>query len=317
MSRSPRTSLIRHPWLLLGWLIFASCAASPQNTETAALSPQAPVAAAPEASSDQAITSEAAKTTGTAANPDSSQAATPPRSRPQLIKSAAMTLRVEQIEPTLKKVMQILRTQQGDLLGLQDQTPAEAAIQHTVSLQLRVPQERLETTLEELTPLGTVLARSLNAEDVSEQRVDLQARLRNLRKAEELVLKIMERSGSIKEVLEVSRELSTIRATIEQLDAQLNSLENRVAYSQIALSLETAIATTPPALAFGQQMQQTWGQATHSVGAFTTELLQLGLWLLVYSPYLAILAIAITLGWRRLRRKPQTATLPPESQASG
>lgn len=67
--------------------------------------------------------------------------------------------------------------------------------------------------------MGTVENQMITAEDVSDQLVDVQARLRNLRKSEEMVLKIMERSGSVGDVLKAANELSTIRESIERIDA--------------------------------------------------------------------------------------------------
>lgn len=298
-------------WLvLLSGLVFGSCAGveKPATIAPTLEVPAAPAPAAPSLAASDAVPPGASST----ATPDLAQwSPTGPRpSRPQLIRRASLQLRVDQVEASLKKVAQLIQAQQGTLLGLQDQTPTEAARRHRISLQLQVPQERLEITLEALTQLGTIQGRSLTAEDVSEQLVDYQARLRNLRQAEAVVLKILERTGSIKEVLEVSRELSHLRAAIEQIDAQLSSLQHRVAYSEIALTLEAAIATPPPHPPFGQQIQETWTQATGSVVNFTTGLAQLSLWLFAYSPYLLVLGIVLTLGYRQICKKFLPLALP-------
>lgn len=66
---------------------------------------------------------------------------------------------------------------------------------------------------------------------MADQLVDFEARLRNLRKTETTLLQIMERSGSITDVLKVSEAFSQTRQEAEQLTAQLANLKNRVAYS--------------------------------------------------------------------------------------
>ncbi|MEM7795857.1 MAG: DUF4349 domain-containing protein, partial [Cyanobacteria bacterium P01_C01_bin.118] len=136
------------------------------------------------------------------------------------------------------------------------------------------------------------------------QIVDAKARLRNLRKTEESVLKIMERSGEISQVLEVSRELSRIRAEIEQIDARVKNLQSQVRYSTIDLTLAAAVAPQPIGRPLAETIGTTWRDATQSVGDLTVGLMQVGLWLLAYSPYLLILAIAGVLGYRTLRRRP-------------
>ncbi|MBD1996629.1 DUF4349 domain-containing protein [Leptolyngbya sp. FACHB-541] len=226
-----------------------------------------------------------------------------PRLLPQMIKTADITVVVDAVDESLQRATAIAQQQQGDILGLQNQTPPNDYYRHTASLQMRVPQERLELTLETLGELGTVQRQSIAAEDVSTQLVDFQARLRNLRKSEEMLLQIMERSGNIGEVLKVAQELSTIRNSIEQIDAQLSSLQNRVAYSTINLRLEGAIADTPPQRAIGIQLRETWESASHSMGKLTVDFIQLSIWLAVYSPYLLIFVGATFWGYRRLKQQ--------------
>lgn len=65
----------------------------------------------------------------------------------------------------------------------------------------------------------------------------------------------MDRSGSVRDVLSVAKELSNVRQSIEQIDAQLKNLQNQVAYSTITLNLEAAVSGNAPQRAFGSQMQ--------------------------------------------------------------
>lgn len=209
---------------------------------------------------------------------------------PQLIKTAELQLQVEDTTIGIQTVTQIIRQQQGDVLQLQDNVPVNAAIPHQAYLQLRVPQNRLDITLEQLKTLGKVKNQNLTAQDVSNQLVDYEARLRNLRKAEETVLGIMDRSGEVGDVLQVAQELNNIRESIERINAQLQSLKTRVAFSTINLYLEESVAAVPlPDRTWVQELQQAWQGATRSVGNFTRGVLVLAIWLLVYSPYWLVL----------------------------
>ena len=157
---------------------------------------------------------------------------------------------------------------------------------------MRVPQNVLENTLNQLAELGTVQSRNINAEDVGEQIVDFQARLTNLRRTEANLQKIMDKSGSIKDILSVSQELSKVRGQIERITAQLKSLQNQVAYSTITLDLRAAVSSTSNQPGLPSQIQDAWNNSTSSFGAFTVGLMKLGIWLIVYSPYLLILVAA-------------------------
>ncbi|MEG3971794.1 DUF4349 domain-containing protein [Microcoleus sp. T2B6] len=269
---------------------------SSHENQVAASAPQS--APAPEPAAQRSKTPGASK-----------KAAETTATRPQLIKKAQLSVVVKSIDASTKSVTNIVEKQQGDILGFQNQKPPDSSVRQTASVEIRVPQERLETTLDALAKLGTVENRSLTAEDVTNQLVDSEARLRNLRKSEEMVLKIMERSGSVGDVLKASQELSKIRESIERIDAQLKSLRNQVAYSTISLTLEAAVSaqqTQEPSL--GLRAQETWGKATHSVGELTLGLFGLGIWLLAYSPYLLLIGAAVY-GFNRFKKQHSVPTI--------
>ena len=271
-----------------------SCASSQPNTRSEnQISASAPKSApAPPPPAGEARSADVAKKTAqTTAN------------RPQLIKKAEMSIVVKSIDTSTKSVTDIVKKQQGDILGFQNQKPPDSSIRQTATVNIRIPQERLETTLDALAKLGTVQNRGLTAEDVTTQLVDNEARLKNLRKSEEMVLKIMERSGSVADVLKASQELSNIRESIEQIDAQLKSLRNQVAYSTISLTLEAAVsAQQDPEPSLGLRVQETWGKATHSVGEVTLGLFALSIWLLAFSPYLVLIGAAVY-GFNRFKKQ--------------
>ncbi len=261
-------------------------------------------AGAPQASAPVSVARGEAANSKMAATPKQAKAETT-ATRPQLIKKAELSVVVKSIDISTKSVSNIVEKQQGDILGFQNQKPPDSSIRQTAIMQIRVPQERLETTLDSLAKLGNVENRGLTAEDVTTQLVDSEARLRNLRKSEEMVLKIMDKSGSVGDVLKAAKELSNIRESIEQIDAQLKSLRNQVAYSTISLTLEAAVSSAQsPEPSLGLRVQETWGKATHSVGELTFGLFDLGIWLLAYTPYFLVIGAGIY-GFKKFK-KPQS-----------
>lgn len=289
----------------------ASCSRSPLNEATVQTGSQfaaAPSAAPRPAAEPQQIVAD--KRAGAPAEEVSQR-------KPQLIKKAQLTLVVKSIEESTQVISRLIQKQNGDILGFQSQKPPDSSIRQTASLQIRVPQAQLDSTLNALTKLGTVQNQSLSAEDVTDQIVDSEARLRNLRKSEEMVLKIMERSGSVGDVLKAAQELSQIRESIERIDAQLKSLQNQVAYSSINLYLEATVSATQASQpSLGLRMQETWGKATHSVSELTVSLIAFTLWLFAYSPYLLIVILSLY-GFKKLKKNsqklPVSDSTPPAS----
>ena len=202
-------------------------------------------------------------------------------------------------------------------MSLQDDVPQNETAYHTASLRFRVPQARLDAVLTDLVTLGTVESRAIQAEDVASQIVDFDARLKNLRRAEETVLGIMSRSGSVGDVLKVSQELTNIRSEIEQIQAQVQSLRQRVAYSTVDLSIKEAITQTQPGIPLGERLKESWSESTHAIGNTTAGLLQLAVWLLVFSPYLVGIAAAVLLIRKaQKRRRPAADPLASDSSSN-
>ena len=174
---------------LLGGVIFSSCAAAPDSFSSKS--------SAPSSAESQVASQPLANMADNVAQ----KAIDVPRARPQLIKKAAMKVIVNSVDQSIDTVSQIIEKQQGDLIGLNERQPTKENSRHTASIQLRVPQNLLEATLGELAKLGTIENRTITAEDVGDRLVDFQARLTNLRKTEGSLQKIMDRAGSIKDVL--------------------------------------------------------------------------------------------------------------------
>lgn len=244
-----------------------------------------------------------------AAEAEATGAANVPASAPQLVKRASLRVVVDDVDSGINAVYQAVQQARGDVLSLQDFQPQRGEPRQ-VALTLRVPQDTLETTLQVLRDLGTVEQQSITAEDVSSQLVDMEARLRNLRKSEEALQKIMERSGEIQDVLNVARELSNVRESIERIAAQQKALQQQVAYSSIDLTLEGAIAAVPAQRPLGETLGSTWQAATQSMGDLSVGLLKLLLWLIAYSPYIAVILL-IGFGMLRLRRRRSAGSAEP------
>ena len=76
-----------------------------------------------------------------------------------------------------------------------------------------------------------------NADDITETYMDLEARLNNLVAEEEAYLNLMEMSGTVTEILEVTAALADVRYEIETTESSLAYYDARVDYSTIDLSL--------------------------------------------------------------------------------
>lgn len=181
------------------------------------------------------------------------------------------------------------------------------------SITLRVPVERLDAALERIRRLGEQIEReSVRSEDVTEQFVDLEARLTTLRATERELLELLsearERGQKLEDVMAVYRELTEIRTSIEQIQGQLKALTTLTTLSTINLELLPAEAGKP--LVEEWRPAETIRASARALVKLLQALVDLAIWLLMtVLPVVVLLALLI---WallrlrRRFRRPPAT-----------
>ncbi len=284
------------PTLALGLLIgTGACSSAP--TPSIAPAGSSAMKALP-ASSPNANLNNAESAQDNATKP-----AAPNATKPQLIRTANLRLSVRSIDQTLTAIRQLVQQQQGDIYNFDD-IRGNDNDRRSASLEIKVPQDRLDPTIEALGKLGNVISTQVKSEDVTTQIVDTEARLKNLRQQETMTQKIMERAGSVKDVLAVSQELAQVRQQIEQLDAQVKQLKGQVAFSTVTLSLEEAIATgTNPGDNLGLQVQDTWNRSTRSASGLMRGLFLFSIGLIPFLPFLLLIGGGTYWVQRRLNRR--------------
>lgn len=164
------------------------------------------------------------------------------------------------------------------------------------SVSIRVPVGDFEAALGEMTGLGTLKNKITSGEEVSQEYIDLQARLRNWKLQEATILDLMDRSTSIEDTIRVQQQLSTIQLEIEQLQGRLNFLRDQTTYGTITASFITGAAPAPPR---PTPIVRAWRQAVDTMEAIGSGLvLSLG----VVIPMLILLGL-IWLVVRQFRPK--------------
>ncbi len=113
------------------------------------------------------------------------------------------------------------------------------------TMKIRVPASRFEDTTSLIESLGRFVERSLKAADVTEDYVDLEARLRNARAVRDRLNALLAKAEDVKAALEVEKELARVGREIERLEAKFEILRNRVAFSTISVGFQTVARTAP------------------------------------------------------------------------
>lgn len=166
---------------------------------------------------------------------------------------------------------------------------------------MRVPAERFEAALNDLRRLGEVRSDMTSSQDVTEEYVDLESRLRNLRAQEAVLLKLMARSKTIEDTIIVQQQLSSIQGQIEEITGRLRFLRSQTQFSTVSVHLAEpgAVVGEDPA---GPSFTKAWRTALDGLERIGTAAMIGVLWV---APFVVLLAIVF--GWRRRGRSAPVA----------
>jgi hypothetical protein len=285
--------------LLLLALVTSACAASQSATTSATAGPAGfGVAPVPAPAADTAKR----EASGGATTPQNGIPTLAAAGR-DLILTANLTFRSQDPWATADKVRAISAGLGGDLLALSQTGTGE---QKSALVTIRVPSSRFDDALAQLKQLdGEVVTSNVDAKDVTDQFVDIQARLGAKKAEEQQYLALLARANTVDEILKVQSALANTRVQIEQLQGQVNSLKTRIDYSTITMSI-TPIVTVPGTQIGTWDPARTFAQAVAALTALFRVAGDVAIWLLVFI-WLPLLALILVLAATRLRRGAATA----------
>lgn len=145
---------------------------------------------------------------------------------------------------------------------------------------MRVPSERYHEALSKLQQLGKVDNLSEQIQDVTEEFIDLEARLRNLKRSEQHLLELLKRSGKVSELLQVEKEIAQRRSEIERLEVRLRYLTHQTTFSIIHVTLEEFRPRPIPETAFS--VTEVFADAFRTVVIVLRAVLVIAIWVFVF-----------------------------------
>ena len=188
------------------------------------------------------------------------------------------------------------------------------------TLTVRIPANRFEQAQGEIRKLGLrVEAERVDAQDVTRQYVDQDARIRNLRAEEAGFLLILKQATTVKDMLAVSERLSEVRGQIEQQQAEFNALSRQIEMVSIAISLRTE--PEPQVLGLnwrpGYQLKLALHDGLESVATYATTMTAILFYLPATLLWAGTILFAVIVGYRVLqfgRRWLDAKSLPAAKQ---
>jgi hypothetical protein len=153
-----------------------------------------------------------------------------------ILRTGQASIEVDSLEAAMAQLRQVARRAGGFVADAAVRSGRDQVRQAT--LELKVPATRFDELTEGLQPIGRLEFVNVSAEDVSEEYVDLTARVANGRRLEERLVEVLRtRTGKLQDVLSVERELARVREEIERIEGRLRYLKTSAQLSTLSVSL--------------------------------------------------------------------------------
>lgn len=238
-----------------------------------------------------------------------------------IITTAALSLRVDDVDQATEDIRSLVTSAGGQVSALSvsagdgsSDAGESSAGPASAVLTVRVPASALPSLESSIDSLGAVLSRTATADDVTEQAIDLEARLKNLRAEEERLRTFLDRTDKVSDLLKVEAELSRVRGEIESMDAQLTYLQRQAARATLTITL-----TEPGPVAetdtFAWRLREAFGTGVRLALAMVTVLVALAAPLTLVALVAVVIYIpARAIARRRARDRGEAADAPDGDQ---
>ncbi len=177
-----------------------------------------------------------------------------------LIKTGHVMMEVDSIEIAIVALQQLAQRAGGFVANMSSQGGEEQM--RSASLEIRMPSARFEQTMQSLGTIGEIESRNVSSEDVGEEFVDIEARMKNARRLEERLIELLaNRTGKLSDVLSVERELARVREEIERSEGRMRYLRTRAAVSTIHVNMHERrpiLGAQPGSNPIARAFQRAW-----------------------------------------------------------
>ncbi len=218
----------------------------------------------------------------------------------KLMKQGTVNLLVEDLDTSYSRVYEVMQNYDAQLVSNYESGDGN---DKTISLTLKVQSSKFEDIYAELKEVaGEVVYASYSTDDVTMEYTDLESRLKNLEAVESQLTEILDSATTVSDTLDVYSELTSIRSQIEVIKGQLKYMDSQVDYSYITVTL----GLSESGMSVVDDTWKPWGV----VKSAFSSLLNVGksvvntlIWVLVFSPAIAIVVAIVVLVTKKKTKK--------------
>lgn len=214
-----------------------------------------------------------------------------------VIKTGNMNVQVTDLDKAKEAVLQKVKANKG-FTSAADYHDYSSSKQQNITI--RVASSNFENLMKDLGSIGYIESQSQNSQDVSEEFVDIEARLKSKREVENRYTELLKTAKTVTEILEIENNLRVIREEIEAREGRLRYLKDQVSLSTINLTLTQKLEnySKPPERSFFSRLFDNMGEGWDDFLMFVVGVMRLWVFWIV----LAVIVFGIV-KWKKARKK--------------
>lgn len=228
----------------------------------------------------------------------------------KVVYTSDMKLEVKEFETAVVDLRTLVNEHQGFIAS--HNIDGGAGSRRTGHWKIRVPSVSFDSFHAGLKSLGYPVKDMLDSKEVTEEYVDVEHRIENLKQMEERLSELLKKNTkSLRDIFEVEKELSRVGGEIERMQGRLELLKDMTALATINLDVSEEDVYEPPVLVaeipptFQERVSETFGA---SAGTFVELLQAVTLLVIAITPWLPIL-IPFILCLRYIAKKSRPASV--------
>ena len=235
----------------------------------------------------------------------------------KILRDATLTLEVGAPAETQRKITSIAESLGGFVVTSESKQRqiGDAKQELEVNLVIRVPATQFGPALDQIRSAGSrVIEEKITGQDVTEEFIDLEARIKTQKALELQFLEIMKQAHKVEDALEVQRQIADVRTEIEKLEGRKRFLENRASLSTITVDLQSPAAIAVNTSGFGRNIREAVADSVDVAVAIVLFLIR---FVIVMIPVFLLLILP---GWfiaryvfRRARKRQRARGPKPET----
>lgn len=213
----------------------------------------------------------------------------------KIIKNGDMEIAVSNLLEAKKKVSEIIKNNKA---YLQSETFRNSDTSENINLVIRVPHQNFDAIINSFSDgIGAVEAKTVKAEDVTEEYTDVSIKLENKRIYLEKYREMLKNAASTKDILEIQENIRALEDEIDVAEGRLRFIDDRVNYSTLELLLfkEKARSSATSKIGFGSRFGDSIAEGWNSFVSFLLGLIS-------FWPFFIIIPLLI-FAWKKWRRK--------------